>query len=228
MYLAILQGIATLVMAYFGYHYSVPQATSPRVKWVLRTVFVGLSVVSLMLIGVQAHKTDKDQERAESAQKQAEIAQQTTQRKLDETQSEVASQGRQLKELREKLFGPGSPTEKLVSMADTLGTRVSLAALTALTPRNDIPFKGGTPQRLDDLMKADGYTGTTMMAELYVKNSDTSQSALRIGPSPDLNTKNSSLVEIGERMDYRSGANTATIYILSDKDGKIDVTFRPR
>lgn len=93
----------------------------------------------------------------------------------------------------------------------------------------EVPFKGGSPQRLDAVMKAAGYTGTTAMAVLYVRSNEANEHAIIVGTRPDLNAKNSWVLEYGaEWFEFRGGEDTARVYILSDKDGKIDVTYRPR
>lgn len=98
----------------------------------------------------------------------------------------------------------------------------------ALKSQRDIPFKGQEVQSIADLMRADGYTGTTVMSELYVQSHDENQEEIRIGPQRDLTVKNSDILFGSERMDYRNGADTTTIFIRSPRAGKINVTYRPR
>jgi hypothetical protein len=92
-----------------------------------------------------------------------------------------------------------------------------------------IPVKGGSPQRLDALMTAAGYTGTTTMVVLYVRSNDENESEIIVGTRPDLNAKNSWVIEsASEWFEFRGGENTARVYILSPKDGKVDITYRPK
>jgi hypothetical protein len=92
----------------------------------------------------------------------------------------------------------------------------------------DLPFKGGSPQKLDALMRAAGYTGPTAMAALIVANSDTSENEIIVGTRPDLNAKNSQPLMGGDSFNFPGGENTTRVYVLSTKDGKLDVTYRPR
>ena len=91
----------------------------------------------------------------------------------------------------------------------------------------ETPFKGGTPQRLDQIMAAVGYKGPTRMSVLYVKNSDTSETDIIVGTRPDLTAKNSWVLEPSSWVPFEGGEDTSRVYVLSAKDGKIDITFKP-
>lgn len=94
---------------------------------------------------------------------------------------------------------------------------------------NEIPFKGGSPQKLDNLMTAAGYAGTTVMAVLIVASNETNQSEVIVGTRPDLNAKNSARLQGGgDSFNFPGGESTSRVYILSSKDGKIDVAYRPQ
>jgi hypothetical protein len=115
---------------------------------------------------------------------------------------------------------------RLVTPNNSASTQTSNEPLQVL---NDIAYKGGAPQRLDNLMAKAGYSGPTAMAVLYIKTSDANESDLFIGTRPDMSTKNSWRLEAGGAwMEFRGGENTARLYIQSDKDGKINVTYRPQ
>src|SRR5713226_3348839 len=68
MYLSLALGAVTLIMAYLGYHYSVPRGASPRKRWLLRIVFGGLAGLSFLLIVIQGHKADESEKEAKLAQ----------------------------------------------------------------------------------------------------------------------------------------------------------------
>lgn len=96
------------------------------------------------------------------------------------------------------------------------------------TVLKEIPFKGGTPQRLDVIMKAAGYTGPTRMAVLYVRSSDANEIEIIVGTRPDLSAKNSWIISQSEWVPFEGGEDTTRVYVLASKEAKLDVTFKPR
>ena len=116
----------------------------PSGEMVVWLAFAGLSILSLVLIGVQAHKTDKDQERAEGAQRRAEDGQKESQQKLDQTQQKVIVLEGQVSEIHKKVFEPGTPTEKLDKVLSVLGVQTS--PVTSIQFNRLIPFKAGAHQ----------------------------------------------------------------------------------
>lgn len=233
MYLALLQGIATLVMAYLGYHYAVPHTTSPRARWMLRFAFIGLSAVSLALIGAQARKTDQDQERAEVARKDAEDAQRHTQATLDETQGNVAVLQAKVDKIESAMFEPGNTSEKLDTIARIIGTNIVPAKESPQTANvtmalNGVAFKAGT-QRLDLLMRAAKYDGPTAMSVLMIGTADNPEGLLLVGTDPNLTSQNALVSLYGsESYNFPGGEDISRVYVSSEKAGKLKITYRIR
>lgn len=103
--------------------------------------------------------------------------------------------------------------------------RPSDAPLSALA---GIPFKSGSPQRLALLMKNAGYDGSTAMSVLIVGNDGNNVNEIWVGTEPKVTEKLSWRLDGGAYFNFPGGEDTARVYVRSAKDGKIDVTYRPR
>lgn len=223
-------GVVGVFMAALGGFVSVYPPKERQHRIVSAVAFIAGGIVLIALIWIHTGDAAKEKQQALDAQKEDRVTLLQSQKEFREFRDRVS-------EIEKKAESDRSIRDG--SIRDDLRKALgkfpqgqfpeSATSNVPLTPRNDIPFKGGATYRLADLMKADGYTGTTVMAELYVQSGDTNPSAIRIGPQPDLNAKNSTVLEGGgDRMDYRNGADARGLYIRSDKDGKINITYRPR
>jgi hypothetical protein len=94
MWLSVGLGVVTLVMAYLGYHYSVPHEVSRKKRWLLRIAFIGLSIVSLALIAIQGHHADRSEAEARDAERDRKVVE----ARLNDTLDRVGRQTGQIQE----------------------------------------------------------------------------------------------------------------------------------
>jgi hypothetical protein len=172
----------------------------------------------------EAQQVKDEQTKRETADIEARVRQ----REAEIEQSQIAveqSQQNRKAEIK-RIEGAKTIDEVLNTKAQgsPLPTPSSNAPLSALA---GIPFKGGTPQRLDVLMKAAGYGGPTAMAVLIVGNDDNNVNEVWVGTDPKVTEKYSWRLDGGSYFNFPGGEDTARVYVRSVKDGTIYVTYRP-
>jgi heme/copper-type cytochrome/quinol oxidase subunit 4 len=118
-------------------------------------------------------------------------------------------------------------------------TMTELPPLSTSTPNppvlfnRNIPLKGGTRQRLSDVLRAGGYTGPLLVEELTIRNPVTGTGDFYYGES-DVNSENGNLLQPGDshhmggggRQDSRDVNDTRQIYLFAPKEAVVGITLR--
>jgi len=156
---------------------------------------------------------------------------------LRQTQNEFRDFRREVSDARKDAEKPGSPTERLDATIDrlnkALGKPRSAPSVSAGYPalqflRNIQTPGGGRPIRLDVLMKAAGYSGSTDMAVLTVYNADDSSDSFILSTDGTCSPTTSHPIEPGSYDNLQGGEDTSRVFICSAKPVKLHVDFRPR
>jgi hypothetical protein len=92
-----------------------------------------------------------------------------------------------------------------------------------------IPLKGGSRQRLSDVLTEGGYKGSMLLQELTIRNLD-SDDVIYYGES-DVNEANGNPLDQGSAYTWRVGGqqdiiDARQIYLFTGKDGRIGITLR--
>ena len=200
-----------------------------RMRWRAIIILTG-AVVYFSLVGFQLYKQAKEEVSAKSPTPTPLVVYSAS--PLPSPQSTPVASPSAVNSAASPSPSPSpspTPTTRAAGKSETITSAMPIDPMPINFNRR-ITLKGGSRQKLSDVLMQGGYKGPMLLQELTVRNPDSNEDIIYYGES-DVNDTNGNPLEQGSAYTWRVGGqqdiiDATQIYLFTNKTGTVGITLR--